>query len=120
MNASTTHPSGAAHGSRRGYLMGFAASVVLTAIPFALVLAGVLDKQSTGAVVIGAALVQIVVHMVYFLHMNTRSEGGWTFMALIFTAVLVAITLSGSIWVMHNLNENMMPGMTAQAASALP
>ena len=53
----------------------------------------------------GFAIVQIVVHMIYFLHMNTRSEGGWTMLALIFTIVLVVITLSGSIWVMNHLNS---------------
>ena len=54
---------------------------------------------------------QIVVHMIYFLHMNTTSEGGWTMLALIFTLVLVVITLSGSLWVMYHLNPNMMPAM---------
>ena len=47
---------------------------------------------------------QIVVHMIYFLHMNAKSEGGWTMLALIFTLVLVVITLSGSMWVMYHLN----------------
>ena len=47
--------------------------------------------------------------MVYFLHMNTKSEGGWSFLALMFTMVLLGITLSGSIWVMYHLNTNMMP-----------
>jgi cytochrome o ubiquinol oxidase operon protein cyoD len=32
-------------------------------------------------------------------------------LALIFTIVLVVITLSGSIWVMYHLNQNMMPSM---------
>jgi cytochrome o ubiquinol oxidase operon protein cyoD len=53
--------------------------------------------------------VQIVVHMIFFLHMNSRSEGGWTLLALIFTILLVVIALSGSLWVMHHLNTNMMP-----------
>jgi cytochrome o ubiquinol oxidase operon protein cyoD len=47
--------------------------------------------------------------MVYFLHMNPKSEGGWNMLALIFTIVLVGITLSGSLWVMFHLNTNMMP-----------
>ncbi|HBY29784.1 MAG TPA: cytochrome o ubiquinol oxidase subunit IV, partial [Bradyrhizobium sp.] len=55
------------------------------------------------------AAVQIVVHMIYFLHMNTRSENGWTMMALIFTVIMVVIALTGSLWVMHHLNINMMP-----------
>ena len=62
-------------------------------------------------VILAFAAVQIVVHMIYFLHMNARAEGGWTMLALIFTLVLVVITLSGSLWVMYHLNHNMMPGM---------
>ena len=101
---------GASHGSFRSYLTGFLLSVVLTAIPFWLVMADVLGNATTTAIVIMLfAAVQIVVHMIYFLHMNTRSEGGWTMMALIFTLVIVAIALSGSLWVMYHLNTNMMP-----------
>ena len=100
----------AAHGTRKGYVVGFLLSVVLTAIPFWLVMAKVLERPGvTGALLLGLAAVQIVVHMVYFLHMNAKSEGGWSLLALIFTIVLVVIALSGSLWVMYHLNENMMP-----------
>ncbi len=100
-----------AHGSFRGYLTGFLLSVVLTAIPFWLVMTNVLDnKQATALVIMAFAVVQIVVHMVFFLHMNGRSEGGWTMLALIFTIILVVIALTGSLWVMYHLNTNMMPG----------
>ena len=47
--------------------------------------------------------------MIYFLHMNSKSEGGWTMLALIFTIIVVVIALSGSLWVMYHLNTNMMP-----------
>ena len=97
------------HGSFKSYMIGFVLSVILTAIPFALVMTGVLPKQATALLVMGFAVVQIVVHMVYFLHMNSKSEGGWTMLALIFTVLLVVITLAGSIWVMYHLNHNMMP-----------
>jgi cytochrome o ubiquinol oxidase subunit IV len=52
--------------------------------------------------------------MISFLHMSAHSESGWTLMALLFTLVLVGITLSGSLWVMYHLNANMMldPGMS--------
>lgn len=100
------------HGSLRDYLVGFFLSVVLTAIPFWLVMAGAIpDRQASALVIMAFAVVQIVVHMIYFLHMNTRSENGWTVMALIFTIVLVVIALSGSLWVMYHLNHNMMPTM---------
>ncbi|GKS88990.1 cytochrome o ubiquinol oxidase subunit IV [Acidovorax sp. SUPP2539] len=100
----------ASHGSMRDYVIGFVASVILTAIPFWLVMGKVFEQSSTTALVIlGFAAVQIVVHMVYFLHMNTKSEGGWNMLALVFTVVLVVITLAGSLWVMFHLNHNMMP-----------
>lgn len=111
---------GAAHGSRRTYLTGFFLSVVLTAIPFALVMTGVIaDARVTVGLVMAAALIQIVVHMIYFLHMSAKSENGWTLMALIFTIILVVIAISGSLWVMYNMNANMMPSMSGTAAGAM-
>ena len=106
------HDDGAPHATFKGYMTGFVLSVILTAIPFWLVMGNVFEKSSvTAMVILGFAAVQMVVHMVYFLHMNAKSENGWTMLALIFTVVLVVITLSGSLWVMYHLNHNMMPGM---------
>jgi cytochrome o ubiquinol oxidase operon protein cyoD len=102
---------GGVHATLGGYMIGFGLSAILTAIPFWLVMSGVLgDKSLTALAVIIFAAVQIVVHMIYFLHMTPHSEGGWTMMALIFTLVMVLITLVGSIWVMYHLNTSMMPG----------
>ena len=106
------HPHGAQgmQGTFRSYVTGFVLSVILTAIPFWLVMGDVLDDTlKTSIVIMALAAVQIVVHMIYFLHMNTKSEGGWTFMALVFTLTLVVITLVGSIWVMYHMDQNMMP-----------
>ncbi|MGJ7564783.1 cytochrome o ubiquinol oxidase subunit IV [Variovorax sp. GB1R11] len=100
------------HSTFKGYMTGFVLAVILTAIPFWLVMAKVFDKPNTTALVILAfAVVQIVVHMVYFLHMDAKSEGGWNLLALIFTIVVVVITLAGSLWVMYHMNTNMMPSM---------
>ena len=94
------------------YLIGFVLAVILTAIPFWLVMGKVFESSSTTAfVILGFAAVQIVVHMIYFLHMNTKVEGGWSMLALIFTLVLVVITLAVSLWVMYHLNHNMMPSL---------
>ena len=115
-----SHGHDAGHGSFRGYMIGFVLSIVLTAIPFWLVMGDVIDsKLFTAVLVMGIGVVQIVVHMVYFLHMNPRSEGGWTLMALIFTLIIVGIALAGSLWVMHHLNANMMP-MTHEMMKNMP
>jgi cytochrome o ubiquinol oxidase operon protein cyoD len=106
------HGDGAPHATFKGYMTGFVLSVILTAIPFWVVMGNVFDKSSTTAmVVLGFAVVQIVVHMIYFLHMDAKAEHGWSMLALIFTIVVVVITLSGSLWVMYHMNHNMMPGM---------
>ncbi|MBN8757222.1 MULTISPECIES: cytochrome o ubiquinol oxidase subunit IV [Variovorax] len=98
------------HSTFKGYMTGFVLAVILTAIPFWIVMAKVFDKPNTTALVILAfAVVQIVVHMIYFLHMDAKSEGGWNMLALIFTLVVVVITLAGSLWVMYHMNTNMMP-----------
>lgn len=104
------HHDDGPHSTLSGYMTGFILSIILTAIPFWLVMAKVIADRNTAVLVLGAfAVVQIVVHMVYFLHMDTKSEGGWNMLALIFTLVLVVITLAGSLWVMYHMNTNMMP-----------
>ena len=105
------HQNEEAHGSRKGYLIGFALSVVLTAIPFWLVMTRPIGTQAIALTIMGLAAVRMVVHMIFFLHMNRRAEGGWSMMALLFTIVIVLIALSGSLWVMYHMNENMMPAM---------
>jgi cytochrome o ubiquinol oxidase subunit IV len=111
---------GGLHVTLRGYLTGFALSVVLTAIPFWLVMGNVITDHFVAALVIMAfAGVQIVVHMIFFLHMGPKVEQGWSMMALLFTLIVLVIALVGSLWVMYHLNYNMMP-MTVQDARQLP
>jgi cytochrome o ubiquinol oxidase operon protein cyoD len=113
---STSHDAEHYHGSRRAYLIGFALSVVLTALPFWLVMTGALAAQTSAILIIAFAVAQILVHTVCFLHVNTRSEGGWTLMAYAFAAVMVLIVIAGSLWIMYHINSNMMP-MTEMPAS---
>ena len=96
--------------ARRGYVRGFLLSVVLTAVPFWLVMGNVTGNSSvTALVIMGLAAAQMIVHVVFFLHVNRKSEGGWTAVSLIFTLILLVIALAGSSWVMHHLDSNMMP-----------
>jgi cytochrome o ubiquinol oxidase operon protein cyoD len=115
------HASSHPESTLKGYAIGFVLSVILTAIPFWLVMGHVFEKSNTTAfVVLAFAAVQVVVHMVYFLHMNSKVEGGWSMLALIFTVVVVVIMLAGSIWVMYHMNTNMMPGMNESMREPMP
>ena len=100
------------HGSMRDYVTGFVLSVILTAIPFFLVMSGLAGSgRLTAFLVLGCAVIQIIVHMIYFLHMNLKNEAGWTMISLVFTIVVLVIAVIGTIWVMYHMDANMMPGM---------
>ncbi len=109
------------HGSKRSYLVGFGLSAILTAIPFWLVMSDILANPAlTSALVILFAVLQILVHTFCFLHVNTQAEGGWTMLAYIFTAVILLITIAGSLWIMYHLNSNLMPGTMIGEMSDTP
>ena len=98
----------ASHGSVKSYAIGFILSVILTLIPFGLVMYPTLPKSITLMIVLAFAVIQVLVHLVYFLHMNSKSDEGWNLTAFIFTVIIIAIVVVGSIWIMWNLNYNMM------------
>lgn len=116
----TGHEAGHSHGTRRGYLIGFILSVILTAVPFWLVMTGVMAVQTTAAIVVTLAVIQIVVHTIFFLHVNTKAEGGWTLVTLVFTAIIVLIVIFGSLWIMYHLHGNMMPMQPQPIPPAAP
>jgi cytochrome o ubiquinol oxidase operon protein cyoD len=105
---STPHETPAGHGN--GHRIGSVLAIILTVIPFWLVMSEQpLAPGWMAAIIFAFAIVQIVVHVLFFLHLDTRSEGGWTLLAFLFTTVIVVLTIGGSIWVMYHLNTNMMP-----------
>lgn len=113
------HHDAGPHSSLSGYMTGFVLSIILTAIPFWLVMAKVIADRNTAVLVLGGfAVAQILVHMVCFLHMNGKVEGGWTLLSTIFTVVFVAIAIAGTLWVMFHMNTNMMPEHPQAPAAA--
>ena len=106
MSHSNDH--GASHGSVKTYMTGFILSIILTVIPFWMVMNGSASKPVILGAILVTAVIQILVHLVCFLHMNTKSDEGWNMTAFIFTVIIIAILVVGSIWIMWNLNYNMM------------
>ncbi|WP_106743433.1 cytochrome o ubiquinol oxidase subunit IV [Yoonia maritima] len=112
MLAKTHNGHGAAkdHGTMAQLMIGFGLAALLTIIPFVLIIAEVAIARTTLiGIIMGLGAVQIVVHLVYFLHVNRSTEQGWTLFASIFAVLILVIVLAGSLWVMRNMNENMMP-----------
>ena len=108
-NATQTH-GGAAHGSVKEYIWGLIFSIILTAIPFGLVMSGTLGSGLTLAIILLCAIAQVFVQLVFFLHMNTSSEQIWNTTSAVFIVLIVAIVVLGSIWIMQHLNHNMLMG----------
>ena len=95
------------HGPR-SYLIGLALALILTAIPFALVFANPLPKAVTLIVIAVAAVIQILVHLRYFLHLDLESTPRENLAAILFAAILIFIMIGGSLWIMFDLNHRMM------------
>lgn len=100
-------------GQMRSYVTGFVLAVVLTAIPFALVMGHYAEPGVLLPVIMAIGAVQVVVHLKYFLHLTGTPDGIWNMTALLLTIVIVAIVVAGSVWVIYELNSNMMPWMSA-------
>lgn len=105
-----THHGGAAHGSVKEYAGGLILSIILTAIPFSIVMLDLMADTSAIIIILLCAVGQVFVQLVFFLHMNTSSEQIWNTISAIFVVILVAILIVGSVWIMAHLNHNMLMG----------
>ncbi|ESP93154.1 MULTISPECIES: cytochrome o ubiquinol oxidase subunit IV [Pseudoalteromonas] len=101
---------GAAHGSVKEYTIGLLLSLVLTAIPFLVVMYDLASPALTLGVILVTAIAQLFVQLVFFLHMNSSSEQIWNTTSAAFIVLTVAIVVIGSIWIMEHLNHNMLMG----------
>ena len=89
------------------YLIGFVLAVILTAIPFYLVYTHALPPVRIMQVIAVAAVLQILVHLRFFLHVNFSTTPKENLMALAFTAVLIFLMVGGSLWIMVDLHQRM-------------
>lgn len=108
-SAADHHGAAHAHGSMKQYIVGFILSILLTFGSFGLVMTGNFSHSVIVPGLIILAVAQLLVQLVFFLHMG-RSERDNT-LTFIFTIKIIAIIVVGSLWVLHNMNANMMPGM---------
>lgn len=99
---------GASHGTTKSYIIGFIISIILTIIPFYFVITHAVSNDVIIVTIIATAILQLLVQLIFFLHMNTESKPRWNLTAFIFTLFVVAVLVVGSIWIMWNLNYNMM------------
>ena len=106
--ANAHHSHDASHGSYKSYAIGFILSVILTVIPFGLVMYPSLPKDMTILVVVAFAVIQVVVHLFYFLHLDSSREQRWNVSAFLFTGLVIVLLVGLSLWIMFNIHTSMM------------
>lgn len=100
--------TGASGGAFWSYAAGFILAYILTVLSFALVLSAHFSRKAILAGIFCAAVVQMFVHLHFFLHLGTSSESRWNVLALCFAFILLALFVGGSVWIMYNLHYRMM------------
>lgn len=91
------------------YVTGLGLAVLLTATSFFIASTNLVWQPSIPVALIVLAIAQMGVHLVFFLHITTGPDNTNNVMALAFGLLIVFLVVGGSVWIMHNLNENMMP-----------
>ncbi len=83
--------------------------MLLTATSFFVVGTDLVWQPSIPIAIIVLAIAQMGVHIVFFLHITTGPDNTNNVMALAFGVLIVVLVVGGSLWIMANLNQNMMP-----------
>ncbi len=102
-------------GSFRAYVTGFIASLFLTLMAFYVVWQQTQGRGQTFSaefmvfIIVGLALIQLAVQLVFFLHLGKESKPRWNLVVFLFAVLVVGIVVFGSLWIMQNLNYHMHP-----------
>ena len=92
-----------------GYLTGLGLAVLLTATSFFVAGTSLVWEPSIPVALVVLAIAQMGVHVVFFLHIITGADNTNNVLALAFGILIVMLVMTGSLWIMSNLNHNMMP-----------
>ncbi|WP_084580323.1 cytochrome o ubiquinol oxidase subunit IV [Sphingomonas azotifigens] len=92
-----------------GYVIGLLLALALTATSFWAAQSGALWRPGVPIGLCVLAVAQMGVHLVFFLHITTAPDNTNNVLALAFGIIIVLLVVVGSIWIMDNLNANMMP-----------
>jgi cytochrome o ubiquinol oxidase operon protein cyoD len=93
------------------YLIGLALATLLTIVSFFIAISGttLVWAPSIPVALVVLAIAQMGVHLVFFLNITTGPDNVNNVMALAFGVLIVLLLLAGSLWIMANMNHNMMP-----------
>lgn len=93
----------------QSYLIGFTLAVGLTAASFWVVRTGLIYSPAVPVALVALAVAQMGIHIVFFLHITSGPDNTNNVLALAFGVLIVCLLVFGSLWIMANLNHNMIP-----------
>jgi cytochrome o ubiquinol oxidase operon protein cyoD len=91
------------------YTTGLSLAVLLTATSFWVANTSLLWGPGVPLGLTVLAIAQMGVHLVFFLHITTAPDKTNNVLALAFGILIVFLVIAGSLWIMANLKDNMMP-----------
>jgi cytochrome o ubiquinol oxidase subunit IV len=92
-----------------GYVVGLGLAILLTVTSFFVAGTDLVWQPSIPVALVVLAIAQMGVHLVFFLHITTGADNTNNVLALAFGLLIVFLVIGGSLWIMSNLNHNMMP-----------
>ena len=106
--SNTPHKNHNGHGSLKSYIIGFILSIVLTIVPYIMVVHHSFAVETILISIVAIAIVQLLIQLIFFLHLDTKNGESNNSLAFIFTVIIIVILVTGSLWIMYNMNYNMM------------
>ena len=104
------HLEGTSIGQRVvGYLTGLGLAILLTATSFFVARTDLVWEPSIPVALVVLAIAQMGVHLVFFLHITTAPDNANNVLALAFGILIACLVIFGSLWIMANLDHNMLP-----------
>jgi len=102
------------HGTIKSYLIGFIASILLTAASFSLAALRLFTGKGFIFTLIGLGIVQAVAQLLFFLHVGKEPKPRWETLVFLFMLMVLLIIAIGTFWIMYDLNNRVMPEMKGQ------
>lgn len=95
--------------SSKPYLTGFFLSALLTLAAYGLVVGKLFSGGALDFAVASLAMIQAMIQLVLFLNLGKEAKPRWNLITFLFMVLVVLLIVFGSLWIMKNLNYNLMP-----------
>ena len=97
--------------SFRSPIIGFFLSVLLTLVAYFIIVQHWFNGWMLTIVILGLGGIQALIQLVFFLHLGIEDKPRWNLLMFLFMVLITVVVIGGSLWIMYNLNYNMMPTM---------